>query len=158
PDDCVVLPKAALVDKLTPVLDKKSLERLHGVPDTYGQVTLGDLAAAGFNMKFDPAALELVFLPAVDDRPTGDISLGGRRGPASSANAVKPAAVAGYLNLFSNLEYLWGDASGDGQTNLNFDLEAVVRMWDVVVENEFTAEDEANATGCTVGAPGAACV
>ena len=63
PDDSVVLPKAALVDKLTPVLDKASLERLHGVPDVNGQVTIGDLAAAGFNMRFDPAALELVFLP-----------------------------------------------------------------------------------------------
>ena len=51
PDDSVVLPKAALVDKLTPVLDKASLERLHGVPDVNGQVTLGDLAAAGFNIR-----------------------------------------------------------------------------------------------------------
>ncbi len=99
PDDSVVLPKAALVDKLTPVLDKASLERLHGVPDVNGQVTLGDLAAAGFNMRFDPAALELVFLPSADERPVGDISLARRRGPPSSANAVKPGAVAGYLNV-----------------------------------------------------------
>jgi outer membrane usher protein len=157
-DDSVVLPKAALVDKLTPVLDKTSLERLHGVPDVNGQVTIGDLAAAGFNMRFDPAALELVFLPSADERPVGDISLARRQGPASSANAVKPATVSGYLNVTSGLDYLWGDASGAAQSSLRFDLESVTRVWDVVLENEFTVEDKIDAAGCFVGAPGAACV
>ncbi|MCB1518988.1 MAG: fimbrial biogenesis outer membrane usher protein [Hyphomicrobiaceae bacterium] len=152
PDDSVLVPKAALVNALTPVFDKAALERLHGVRDADGQVTIQDLRAAGFDVRFDPAQMQLVLHADPDQRPVGDLSLARRRGPDASANVVLPAKVSGYLNVNAGFDYLWGDATGNEDTATTLDFESVFRFWNVVVENEATFETGASTFVCPVSA------
>ena len=90
PDDTVMIPKAALVDKLTPILDKAALARLHGLADSNGQLTIADLKAAGFNISFDPGQLELRFSPNADQRPLGELSLSRRNSGPPWPKPVAP--------------------------------------------------------------------
>jgi outer membrane usher protein len=152
PDDSVLIPKAALVNQLTRTLDAASLARLHGVPESNGQVSLGDLKAAGFNVKFDPGALELVFLPNADQRPLGDLSLARSRGPITSAAAARPAIYAGYVNVITGVDHRWGDQSGNETTSGRLDLESVFRMWNIAVENDFLYEGAVDTFSCPTGA------
>lgn len=152
PDDSVLLPKAALVDALTKVLDKASIERLHGLRDTNGQVSIADLVAAGFKVKFDPALLEVVFQSSVDQRQAGDFSLARRSGPLISANAARPAIFSGYLNISAGGDYLWGNATGNEQLSPVVDVEAVFRMYNLVIENSVSFEGSTDTYVCPVSA------
>jgi len=60
-DGGVLIPKAALIDILTPFLEKDdaALGRLEGIKESDGHVTIADLKAAGFDMMFDRSLLEL---------------------------------------------------------------------------------------------------
>lgn len=151
-NDSVLLPKAALVDAMTRVLDQSALARLHGVRDSNGQVSLADLKSAGFDVKFDPAQLEVVFSASVDQRTTGDISLARPRGPTVSASAARPALFSAYLNINAGGDYLWGNATGNDQLSPVVDVEAVFRMWNLVVENSVTFEGSADSYVCPVSA------
>jgi outer membrane usher protein len=153
PDDSVLVPKVMLIEKLTPALDKASLERLHGTRDVNGQVSINDLKAAGFNVVFDPNALELKFLPTADQRPVGDLSLARRGSPQASSAAAKPAMMAGYLNVIAGADHVWAnDIRPDDKTSARLDLQGVFRMWNIVFENEMTYEGEVDANTCPVGA------
>lgn len=152
PDDAVLVPKAALVNTLTKVLDQGSLSKLHGIPERNGQVTLDDLKAAGLGVRFDPGALELVFVASADQRPVGDLSLARRRGPGMSAATVRPAIFSGYVNLHSGGDYLWGDATGDEGFSPFLDIETVFRLWNIVVENDVAFEGSADTYICPANA------
>ena len=76
PDGTVLVPKAALIQHLAPLLDKAALARLESVPDRNGQVALGDLGGASFRLTYDPNQIELIFNPAVEQRALSDLSLG----------------------------------------------------------------------------------
>ena len=60
-DHSVQIPKAALIDILTPYLedDDAALSRLQNVPDVDGQVTTEALKAAGFDVLFDRKIVEI---------------------------------------------------------------------------------------------------
>ncbi len=47
----IMLPKAALIDMLTPVFDQSALAQLESMPEADGHVALTDLKAAGFGVK-----------------------------------------------------------------------------------------------------------
>ena len=89
------------------------MERLHKVRDTNGQLSVADLKAAGFNFRFDPNALELVFALNADQRPVGDLSLRRHNAPSVSANAVRPAIFSGYLNVFTGVRSSLGSDGRD---------------------------------------------
>jgi outer membrane usher protein len=152
PDDTVLIPKAALVDKLTPTLDKPSLGRLHGIPESNGQISIADLKAAGFNVVFDPGALELKFVPNADQRPVGDLSLARSRGPVTNAAAARPAIFSSYLNVITGVDHRWGDVSGNASTSGRLDLENVTRLWNIALENQFSYEGLVDIYQCPVGA------
>ncbi len=152
PDDSVLVPKAALVDALTKVLDQGSLAKLHAAPERNGQLSLSDLAAAGLNVKFDPGALELVFLTNADQRPVGDLSLARRRGPSVSAAAVRPALFSGYVNVVGGGDYVWGNETNDENLSPFLDIETVFRMWNIVVENDVAFEGSADTYTCPINA------
>lgn len=154
-DDSVLVPKAALVDKMTPLLTQADLERLHSLPESNGQLSLAELAQAGFNMRFDPGQLVLQFLPQVDQRATGTIDLGRRRGPLVSPNAETPALFSAYLNIIAGTEYNWGTSEplggfGDARSSASLDLEGVVRFYNIVIENEMTFDGNVDSTDCAV--------
>ena len=153
PDDTVLIPKAGLVDKLTPILDKAALARLHGLADTNGQLSISTLKAAGFDISFDPGQMELRFAPNADQRPLGELSLARRSlAPQISANAAKPAIFSGYLNVIAGVDHLWGTSSIEERTAARVDFESVLRFWSIVVENEFTFEGEVDPNTCPVSA------
>lgn len=141
-DDSVLIPKAALVDKLTSVLDAETLARLHGAGASGGQLSIADLRAAGFDVRFDPGLLELVFLPTPEQRPSGDLSLTGHRSPRMSANALSPALFSGYLNLIGSADRVWARDDVDSQTSGRLDAESVFRMYGIVIENELSIEGD----------------
>lgn len=154
-DDTVLVPKAALVDKLTPLLAQADLERLHSLPPSNGQLSLAELAQAGFHMRFDPGQLELQFLPQVDQRAKGTISLGRQGGPLVSPNAAKPALFSAYLNIVAGAQYDWGASDplagfGIGRVSSSLDLEGVVRFYNIVLENEMTFDGNVDSTDCAV--------
>ncbi len=155
PDDAVLVPKAALVDKMTPLLTQGDLERLHSISESNGQVSLAELAQAGFNLRFDPAQLTLVFEPQVDQRATGTISVGRQLGPLVSPNAAPPALLSGYLNIAAGAEQNWGTTQplggfGVGRTSASLDVEGVLRFYNVVFENEMTFDGNVDSTDCAV--------
>jgi outer membrane usher protein len=154
-NDTVLVPKAALVDKMTPLLGQSDLEKLHSISESNGQVSLADLAQAGLNLRFDPGQLELVFEPQVDQRSTGKISVGRLQGPLSSANTVKPALFSAYLNIVAGAEYDWPTSDplagfGTSRGSGSLDLEGVVRFYNLVLENEMTFDQNVDSTDCAV--------
>lgn len=152
PDDTVLLPKPALVERLTKVLDQTSLQKLHGVTENNGQVTLSDLKAAGFDVRFDPGQLELVFVTSVEQRPVGDLSVQRKRGPSVSAAAATPAIFSGYLNVYGGGDYVWGNETRQEALSPFVDMESVFRLWNIVVENDVAFEGEADTSVCPVSA------
>lgn len=147
PDDSVLIPKGALIDKLTPVLEKSALGRLQGVREANDHVTIADLVAAGFDIKFESGQLELIFSPNLDDRPVGEFSLG-RRAPSISASAARPAIFSGYVNVFAGVDHLWGGNLSDERTSANVDVQSVFRMWNIVVENDLKLDGDVDTMTC----------
>ncbi len=152
PDDTVLIPKDPLIELLTPVTDQAILAKLRGVRDSNGQISIADLKAAGINIAFDPSSFELALSAGADQRPVGDLSLGGRTGPSMSANAVRPAIFSGYLNIITGLDHRWGDVTSDATTSGRIDLLSVFRLYNIVLENEFAYDGRIDAFQCPTGA------
>lgn len=148
PNDTVEIPKAQLTSKLGKVVTKATLTRIAGLPDRGGFVGVMALRNAGIDVRFDAGALELIFIPTVDQRPPGSISFG-RRERIVSPNLEDPAYFSGYINLQAGADYIWkGTGTKDGVDALRFDVEAVLRMGNVVLENEFTYEEGGDTDVC----------
>lgn len=152
PDDSVLIPKGALIAKLTPVLEKTALGRLQGVREANGHVAIADLEAAGFNMKFESGQLELILRPNPDDRPVGEFTLGRSSAPSISASTARPAIFSGYVNVFAGVDQLWGTALADERTSANVDVQSVFRMWNIVGENEFRMDGDVDTITCPASA------
>lgn len=142
PDDKVFIHKSGLVEKLAPVLLEAVRARLEAVQSQAGLVALQALAAAGFDVRFDPGLQELVFRVSVDQRPAGDISLGYPARPRISANLARPAIIAGYLNVIAGIDRTWGGTTIAGPNNRaddatfgRLEFDSAVRLWNVVIEN-----------------------
>lgn len=149
-DSSVRLAKASFVEKMAPLVAEPARKSLDALKESDGMTALKDVQAAGLGVTFDAGLMELVFEPTADQRPTGALSLTGTNpkpaGP--EAASVKPAAVAGYLNLFAGADHRWSDARGSAQTSGNLDVEAVVRVWDVVLEGMFGYDGKVDTFQC----------
>jgi len=83
----------------------------------------------------------------------GELSLSRRNsGPQISANAAKPAILSSYLNVITGVDHLWGTSTLSERTAARIDFESVFRLWNIVIENEFTYEGAIDANTCPVGA------
>lgn len=151
-DDTVSIPKASLIEKLGPTLQGPARQRLETVTEAGGMVTMSTLAASGFNAKFDPGQLELNFVPTADQRPVGELSLGGRPRNQLSSAAVRPATFSAYLNIYSGIDFLWDVDGRDDRTAGRLDLESAIRLYNLVVENEFGWEGSIDSQTCPLTA------
>jgi outer membrane usher protein len=154
PDDSVGIPKATLVELLAKQLDQPSMRRLSDVPDSGGQVGITELKAAGFDVRFDTGMMELVFEPAVDQRPVGDISIGGfvPLQQTRSAATVAPSVFSGFVNLFGGIDHQWGSNAAQDLTGVSFTAESVFRLWHVVIENDVHYDSKVDLFRCPIGA------
>ena len=113
-DDSVMINTASLAAAVAGILAGASRARLDALGSGDGFVSIPALNAAGFDVRFDPGLQELSFSPLVDQRPTGEISLGSQRAARISEAAVQPAFISGYLNVFAGFDYIWGTAPLSG--------------------------------------------
>ncbi|NJO34028.1 MAG: hypothetical protein HC869_13680 [Rhodospirillales bacterium] len=66
---------------------------------------------------------------------------------------AKPALVSGYLNVITGIDELWGTVPGqDSRTSARVDLQSVVRLWNVVLENDIIFEGDLDSNICPTGA------
>jgi outer membrane usher protein len=158
PDGTVLVPKASLVQQLTPVLDKAALSQLSAVPESKGLVRLGDLGGARFRLAYDPNQLELAFSPAVDQRVLTELSVARAR-RSNAARLARPAIFSGYVNITTGADHRWDEG---GPTSLNvgrpqstsfyFDFRSAVSLAGVVIENDASIEGEIDPQQCPSGA------
>jgi outer membrane usher protein len=149
------LPKERLIDVLRSQLTPASLVKLQALKDAGGFVSVPDVCAAGFNVIFDPGLLEMRFTPDADQRAVGDISFARAHpiGPDTTATA-KPAIMSGFINIIGSAGHVWTDVNRQsGQGGTRFDIAAVARLWDVVIENEMTVQSLADQTRDLYGRP-----
>jgi outer membrane usher protein len=153
-DDAVTVPKATLIELMRKQLDEPSTKKLQDIADSGGSVGVGEVKAAGFDVRFDPGMMELVFEAGVDQRPTGEISIGGysNRRLHRSAASVAPSPFSGYVNLFGGVDHQWASGVSREETSLRLGIESVFRFWNIVVENELHYDGKVDLFNCPVGA------
>lgn len=139
PDDAVSLPKDRLVQMLAPLLRAPVLDTVKGLPDTDGHLELSAIQAAGLDLRFDAAKVELAVDPKVEQRMTGKLSMSRSSQQVDSEALAAPAALAGYLNLRGTADYA---ASGydtpDGLAGGRVAFDGAMRWRDVVLESAAT--------------------
>ncbi len=136
-DDTVTISKPAIVELLGKTLNADELARLAALPDERGVLTLQDMRDAGFAIRLDASLLEIVFESHTDQRARSQISLSRKRSRGSEANVVPPAALSGYMNIRAIADYIWEAEDGrQGFGGTRFDLDAVLRYSDIVLESE----------------------
>ena len=119
-DDAITVSKASLLAALNSNAGRSSLSAIEALPgDMLG---LNALQTAGIGITFDKQKAVLVSRLNSNQRVGGDISLA--QPPIKSGTVVKPASVSGYVNIFTEADYLWAPE----QTALRFDAEAVLRF------------------------------
>jgi outer membrane usher protein len=153
PDQQVQVAGAALLEAVQPLLREEAFSALSDAlaAGDAAHCDLADLREAGFDFRFDPGAVSIRFVPTLDQKVQGDISVHARRASRDSPNAAEPAAFSAFLNLRSAVDYIGDTPSGDeGLRAPRLDLEGAARWQGVVVEAEASFEpDEASVFGET---------
>lgn len=158
PDDSLLLGLADLKQRLQSTLNGASRRGLEQMSAPGGFVTIEEVMAAGVNLSFDKGLQELRLELATDLRLTSDISVAGRGTFAPRTALSEPAKVSGYVNLISGIDYVWGaDMPGASASPLSgvgqrLGIEAVMRLYGVVMENRFLYEGNVDANVCPTGA------
>lgn len=158
PDDSLLLGLADLKQRLQSTLNGASRRGLEQMSAPGGFVTIEEVKAAGVNLSFDKGLQELRLELATDLRLTSDISVAGRSTFAPRTALSEPAKVSGYVNLISGIDYVWGaDMPGASASPLSgvgqrLGIEAVMRLYGVVMENRFLYEGNVDANVCPTGA------
>ena len=153
PEQAIYLSKANLLAAVKPLLREtafKALEMAMNTPlDTDGAVEMAALRQAGFDFRFDPATVSVMFAPTLDQKVEGNISVQARKAPQDSPNAADPAKLAAFLNMRAATDYIGMSPAGhEGLTTPRLDLEAAARWRGVIIEAEATYEpDDASIFG-----------
>ena len=153
PDQHVEVPREALLAAVKPLLRAAAFEKLAAIgkdgADKYLDLAL--LPASGFDFRFDPGAVSVIFNPTLDQKVEGNISVEARQAQGTSPNAAKPAALSAYLNLRSGVDYVEQSPAGrEGLKAPRLDLEGAARWKGVVVEAEASYEpDDSSVFGNT---------
>ena len=151
PEQEVELPLADLNRTVEPLLRPETLTALGKAAAGQDYVALSTLKANGFDFRFDPGAVSILFTPTLDQKVEGNVSIHARRAQTDSPNAADPAEFSAFLNLRSAVDYVSMSPSGDeGLRAPRLDLEGAARWQGLVVEAEGTFEpDDASIFGET---------
>lgn len=147
-EDAILVEKAALLEKLAPVMERPLIEIIAATPDSAGFVPILALEAQGVGIRFDTGLQELTLDLRPEQRPATDISAGGRRARGVSAALTEPDFVAGYVNVLAGWDQMWGGSVGGDEGSPRIELESAVRIGEVVVENRASYEGEVDAAIC----------
>jgi len=137
-DDSLAIPKPALVDALTRAGETALAERIAQLPDIAGYLDFPAFEAVGLRARYDPALVEVqVQLPgnALAER---DIAIAGARTQVMGDFAA-PAGTSGYLNIRTAIGYDVVNNGSNGFVPL-FDLSGAIRVREIVVESDFSAD------------------
>lgn len=155
PDDAVFVDCTSLRALLAETASAQTRARLDRLASQDGFVPIETIREAGIDANFDPASQEVSIRLTADDRETRDIDLGVPRAGPASAQAQRPANVAGYLNIVAGIDYAWDGLGSEGSSNDvsgRLELESGLRVWDVVVENRVIYDGDVDTAFCPTGA------
>jgi outer membrane usher protein len=141
--NAVSLSRERLVQIATPLLRPDALDALKSVTHSDGYLPLPALREKGLDISYDPGKVELQLTPGLEQRATGKLSAGRRREEVRSENVVKPATVAGYLNMRAGADYSsqpFLDAESTAGARIAFD--GAARWSEVVFESAATFDME----------------
>jgi outer membrane usher protein len=143
PQQTVEAPVADLGRAVQELLRPEALQALSEAGGTADHVSLSDLRQAGFDFRFDPAAVGIIFAPTLDQKVEGNISVQARKAVQDSPNAVDPAKLAAFLNLRAATDYIgMSPAGNEGLSAPRLDLEGATSWQGIVVEAETTYEPD----------------
>jgi outer membrane usher protein len=148
PDDSLLIPKSALMDVLRPALDEAYLKRIDDLSSSTGRISTGDLKRAGIDIQFDRSRLALILKALGAQKKFADAP---RQQAIVRPPPEKPAAVSGFINALAGLDYYWGDEPNPGLGG-HLDLQAALRMWNVVLETDATVDGHMSQNLCPLGA------
>jgi outer membrane usher protein len=155
PDQHVEAPRGPLLAAVKPLLRAEAFAVLNAAGGSGSGggdaafLDLQDLRDRGFDFRFDPGVVSILFNPTLDQKVQGNISIQERGVQANSPNAAQPADLAAFLNLRSAVDYIGHSPSGDeGLKAPRLGLEGAVRWKGFVLEAEGSYEpDDASLFG-----------
>jgi hypothetical protein len=110
------VPKAALIDMLSPLFDAATVASIERLPDVRGQIALTELEASGFLVKIEGSHLDITRRTA----SAGSSTKAGK--PAQAKTEEEPIGSAGRLALVVHN----GDVLGEVQVRSNSDNEILL--------------------------------
>lgn len=152
-DDAILVERATFLELVNPLVEEPGRQALGALPAEAGFIPLESLAHAGIDVRFDSGLQVLVLELSPEQRPAGDISLGGRRTQRASAALVAPEAFSGYLNVIAGVDQAWDNSGTRGslfedEPSARLELESVVRAGGVVVENRSAYDGNVDVSTC----------
>ncbi len=143
PHQTVEVPIGDLGGAIRELVRPDTLRELHAVSQGQDYVTLTKLRDAGFDFRFDPAAVNITFAPTLDQKVEGNISVQARKAVPDSSNVAEPAKLAAFLNIRGVAEYVGKSPAGqEGMTIPRLNLEGAASWRGIVVEAEATYEPD----------------
>ena len=155
-DDSILVGRAALVQMLAANLDPAARQRLEALGSDAPFVSLLALAAAGFDIRFDPTLQELTFSVPAEQRSSSDLFLSGNHRSPQSSVLAPPAKLSGYVNIFSSIDHQWEMHSSEenfgSATGARFEFDSAIRAGNFVFENSAVLAGNVDVIVCPVGA------
>ncbi len=157
PDDEILAEKAGLLAAISSFALPEVIDAVGQMPDASGFLRVSDLQARGVALRFDAGIQELVLDLSPEQRPEGEISLGGRKTRVVSGALRQPEDISGYLNVVAGLDQLWdtGVARGslyEDQPSARLELNSAVRIRGAVIENRAAYEGDVDTSICPINA------
>jgi outer membrane usher protein len=155
--DNILIEKAGFTEHLAQVLNEPALQAVAALPDSAGFVPIESFADTGVGVRFDPGLQELLIDARAEQRPAGNLSLGGYPTQRPSAALIQPQSAAGYVNITVGLDQLWETdsvaVSSDGRgLSGRVEFDSGLRAGGVVVENRAAFDGDVDTNVCPVGA------
>ena len=152
-EDNLLIEKTALVEKISALLGEEAGGVLNALEAPSGFIPIEACTASGLDVRFDAGLQELHIVLSADQRPTGDLHLGGQQMPRVSAAISHPEFASGYLNVIGGVDQMWqstapGGTKIDGETSGRLELESAARVAGIVFENRATMEGDVDTTIC----------
>ena len=101
-------------------------------------VSLASLKTIGLTVEFDLGQMTLSINPAIEQRPSGHISLAAGEEPTVTDRFSKQSPVSGYMNVNAAAQYTGKSLSGKAAWTKTAGTASAIRILNVVFENEAT--------------------
>ncbi|MBI1404079.1 MAG: hypothetical protein GC147_12825 [Porphyrobacter sp.] len=137
-DDSLAIPKVALIEAFSRAGEAALAARLSELADVAGYLDFPTLATAGLRARYDPALVEVQMDLPGTELAERSIAVAGIRSQVEGTFEA-PARTSGYLNIRTALGYDVVRGGSDGLVPL-IDMSGAVRIRDVVVESDFSAD------------------